>query len=210
MTKPLRILVLGMLCAVVAGCTSTTANTEPLALGPTAAPAAMSQANFSGAPQTGEIAQDLYYIEFRARTAESYGHTFAMFGRRDAAGNILTREVAGLHPASTSVVPYLAGHVVPVPSETGPSDGDLEDAYMIANYRIDLTRAEYENVLAYIRQLQASRPLWHAALYNCNSFVGDIARHMGLRAPANHLLFPEQYINTMKEMNAGRRPFGNA
>jgi hypothetical protein len=218
-----RFLSLGLLCGAAAGCTSTsTSAPEPLSLAPTGyssvgtdttglAPqtVALASAPAGQSLSTAPVADDLYYIEFRARSAESYGHTFAMFGRRDAQGNILTREVAGLHPASTSDVPYVLGHLIPVPSETGPSDGDLDDRYMTANYRIDLNRAEYENVLAYIRQLQSSRPLWHAALYNCNSFVGDIAKHMGLRAPSNHLLFPEQYITTLREMNAGRRPFGN-
>lgn len=207
MIQSIRLSLLALVCAAVAGCTTSNSGPEPLALGPTAAPAVVGQASFGGAPQTGEIAQDLYYIEFRSRTAQSYGHTFAMFGRRDAQGNILTREVAGLHPASTSSVPYMLGHVVPVPAETGPSDGDLEDQYMTANYRIDLTRAEYEYVLEHIRHLQANRLVWHAPVYNCNSFVGEIARYMGLRAPNNHLMLPENYITTLREMNAGRRPF---
>ncbi|WAJ31267.1 hypothetical protein [Antarcticirhabdus aurantiaca] len=147
-----------------------------------------------------QASSDLYYIEFRARSAESYGHTFAMFGKRDRAGNILTREVAGLHPASTSDVPYVLGHLVPVPSETGPSDGDLEDQYMTANWRIDLDKAQYDDTIAYIRQLQANSPVWHAVWANCSGFVGKIARHMGYRAPSP-MLFPENYINTLKEMN---------
>ncbi|NDW07845.1 hypothetical protein [Jiella pacifica] len=149
---------------------------------------------------SGEATQDLYYLEFRARTAESYGHTFAMFGKRDAQGRILTREVAGLHPASTSDIPYVLGHLIPVPSETGPSDGDLDDQYMTANYRINLTKTEYDDVVGYIRELQASSPVWHAVLYNCSAFVGDIAQYMGLRTP-NSLLFPQTYIETLREMN---------
>ncbi|WAJ31229.1 hypothetical protein [Antarcticirhabdus aurantiaca] len=152
------------------------------------------------AESEGTVDEGLYYIEFRARSAESYGHTFAMFGRRDRSGKILTREVAGLHPASTSDVPYVLGHLVPVPSETGPSDGDLEDRYMTARYRIDLNRREYEDVVGYIRRLQASSPVWHAVLYNCSTFVGKIANHMGLRAP-NSLLFPKTYIETLRAMN---------
>lgn len=209
MVNPIRILMLGFVCAAIAGCTSTsteTASLAPLPLvpestSPGVASAGVTNASFTpGAPTGAPVTDDLYYIEFRARTAESYGHTFAMFGRRDAQGRILTREVAGLHPASTSVVPYLLGHLVPVPSETGPSDGDLEDAYMTANYRIDLTKAQYDDVLAYIRDLQASSPVWHAVAYNCSAFVSDIAKSMGLRTP-NSLLMPEKYINTLREMN---------
>lgn len=213
MIQPIRMLLLGLVCATVAGCTSTSADVAALPLAPVTtsmgSPVPMGGVTIAQAQPAGEVAQDLYYLEFRSRTADSYGHTFAMFGRRDAQGRILTREVAGLHPATSSTVPYMAGHIVPVPAETGPSDGDLEDAYMTANYRIDLTRAQYEYVVSYIRDLQNSRPLWHAVIYNCNSFVGDIAKHMGLRAP-NNLLFPPNYINTLREMNGGRNPFAAA
>src|SRR5262249_6691342 len=53
----------------------------------------------------------VYYVDFRARTAASYGHAFLWYGRMDQK----QVEVAGLHPASDSVIPYILGHVVPVP-----------------------------------------------------------------------------------------------
>lgn len=146
-----------------------------------------------------------YYIEFRARYALSYGHTFVAFGRTDGRGRIRSIEVAGLHPAGDSPVPWMFGHVVAVPSETGPSDGDLDERYVAARYRIDLTADEYRRVVAFIRQLQANSPMWHAVLYNCNSFVADIARFMGLQAPGSNLLMPPEFINTMKELNGDRR-----
>ena len=202
MTIAFRIALLGLACALVAGCTSTSSSTDA-SLTPTMSTASLGTATSAVDAVSAAMdptAEDLYYLEFRARTAESYGHTFAMFGKRNAQGQILTREVAGLHPASTSDIPYVLGHIIPVPSETGPSDGDLDDQYMTANYRIDLTKAEYDDVVGYIRELQASSPVWHAVLYNCSAFVGDIAQYMGLRTP-NSLLFPETYINTLREMN---------
>src|SRR5262249_36846749 len=79
-----------------------------------------------------------YYVDFRARTAASYGHAFVWYGRADQK----QIEVAGLHPASESVVPYIIGHVLPVPSETGKSYGDLDDDYVTASYRVYMTEAE--------------------------------------------------------------------
>ena len=70
----------------------------------------------------------VYYVDFRARTAASYGHAFVWYGRADQK----QIEVAGLHPASESVIPYIIGHVLPVPSETGKSYGDLDDDYVTA------------------------------------------------------------------------------
>jgi hypothetical protein len=204
-TKLIRIALLGVAVAFAAGCASTGSSTDtpPVSTVSTGAletdRAAANPIPTADTP-SGEAVQELYYLEFRARSAESYGHTFAMFGRRNAKGDILTREVAGLHPASTSDVPYVLGHIIPVPSETGPSDGDLEDQYMTARYRLDLSKAEYDDVVDYIRELQASSPVWHAVLYNCSAFVGDIAQYMGLRTPSS-LLFPEAYINTLQELN---------
>jgi hypothetical protein len=144
-----------------------------------------------------------YYIDFRARHALTYGHSFVMFGRLDGRGRQLTREVAGLHPASDNPQVYMMGHLIWVPSDTGPSDGDLEDEYLAASYRVYLTKDQYDRVVAFIRDLQRNSPMWHAALYNCSSFVARIANFMGFNAPG-HLEYPENFINGMKSLNGGR------
>ena len=143
-----------------------------------------------------------YFIEFRARSAHSYGHTFLVHGR--AGQKITAKDVIGLHPASESSVPWMIGHLIPVVSETGASDGDFEDEYVIARYRIGLTEAEYKKTLATMRGMQKNHPVWHAVLYNCNRFVGDVAQTMGLKAPDNSLLMPKEYISTLKQLNGGR------
>jgi hypothetical protein len=143
-----------------------------------------------------------YFVEFRARSAHSYGHTFLVHGR--SGQKITAKDVIGLHPASESSVPWMIGHLIPVVSETGASDGDFEDAYVIARYRVGLTEAEYKKALATMRGMQKNHPVWHAVLYNCNRFVGDIAQGMGLKAPDNSLLMPKEYITTLKQLNGGR------
>jgi hypothetical protein len=145
-----------------------------------------------------------YFIEFRARSAQSYGHTFSIFGRLNAKGKIVSSQVAGLHPFTESPLPWMLGHLILVPSETGASDGDTEDQYVIARFRILLSAAEYQKVTTYIKGLQAKSPVWHAALYNCNAFVGDIARFMGLKVPASHLSLPEDYIVAIRDANINR------
>ncbi|MGL4729047.1 MAG: hypothetical protein ACRCWO_09845, partial [Bosea sp. (in: a-proteobacteria)] len=50
---------------------------------------------------------------------------------------------------------------------------------------------------------QKSSPMWHAALYNCSSFVASIAGFMGFSAPG-HLEFPENFVNGIKSLNGGR------
>ncbi len=142
-----------------------------------------------------------YYIEFRSRAAASYGHTFASVGRLGPGDRIKTSEIVGLHPATESVLPWMIGHVLPVLSETGASDGDTEEVYWTARYRIRMNKQRYDELMVQIRQLQASSPAWHAVFYNCNAFVGDIAKLMGLKTPVNTLLFPKEYIEELASLN---------
>jgi hypothetical protein len=157
------------------------------------------------APETSATPQNtgkaIYYVDFRARTAASYGHAFVWFGRSDRRAV----EVAGLHPASDSVIPYLVGHVLPVIAETGASYGDLDEEYVTASYRVYMTEAEAKRVFAYIKHLQATSPVWNAATWNCVAFIQSIASHMGLRVPGNHLLYPEDWVNQLRALNGGRR-----
>lgn len=145
-----------------------------------------------------------YYVEFRARHALSYGHTFMAYGRLTPDGRIADQTIIGLHPMGDDATWWSIGHVVWVPSEIGPSDGDLEEEYISARYRIDLTREQYENVVGFAKKLGKESPLWHAVLYNCSAFVGKIANHMGLKAPSS-LEYPANFINGIREMNGGRR-----
>ena len=97
-----------------------------------------------------------YYVDFRARTAASWGHAFVWFGKTSERAV----EVAGLTPAGTHYL--MCGHIMWVPSETGASYGDLDPEYLTANYRVYLNEPDAKRVFAYIKKLQASSPLWNA------------------------------------------------
>jgi hypothetical protein len=157
----------------------------------------------TAAPKAAKLAKP-YFIEFRARNAQSYGHTFTIFGRLNAQGKIITSQVAGLHPFTESSIPWMIGHLILVPSETGASDGDTEDQYVMARFRVLLNADEYKKATAFIKQLQDKSPSWHAVLYNCNAFVGDIADFMGLKTPASTLSKPQEYIDRLRDLNIGR------
>ena len=143
---------------------------------------------------------DGYFIEFRSRYALSYGHSYVVFGRANKAGEMIDPEVAGLHPTSYNGSVYMLGHVLPVPAETGASDGDLEEPYRSASWRVMVSEPKYQKVVAYIRKLQANSPLWDAAVYNCNAFAADVARFMGYKTPPI-LLRPQQFMTKLREMN---------
>jgi hypothetical protein len=140
-----------------------------------------------------------YYVDFRARTAASWGHAFVWYGKTSER----QVEVAGLTPKGDETE-YVLGYMTLVPSETGASYGDLDPQYLTANYRVYLNEADAKRVFAYIKKLQASSPVWNAETFNCTSFIGDIANYMGLKTPSRWLR-PENYVNRLKEMNGGRQ-----
>jgi hypothetical protein len=148
-----------------------------------------------------------YFIEFRSRNAANYGHAFVLFGRNGSKGTIV-----GLHPAgdrpdcvNCSVVPWTIGHLVPVPAEVGPSDGDDEpETYLTARYRVRLTPAEYKKVVGYIRKKQTETKTWNAITNNCVQFIGEIAEYMGLKAPSSIGIFATRvYVEEMAALNGG-------
>jgi hypothetical protein len=145
------------------------------------------------------LAKGPYYVDFRARTAASWGHAFVWFGKTSER----QVEVAGLTPAGDTL-PYVLGYLMWVPSETGASYGDLDPQYLTASYRVYLNEPDAKRVFAYIKELQASSPLWNAEVTNCTAFIGDIANFMGLKVPIRWKR-PEDYVNSLKEMNGGRQ-----
>jgi len=149
--------------------------------------------------QTGAAVKGPYYVDFRARTAASYGHAFVWFGKTSEK----KVEVAGLHPAG-DMLPYMLGHLMWVPAETGASYGDLDEQYLTASYRVYLNEADAKKVFAHIKHLQATSTVWNAETTNCTSFIGRIASFMGLETPF-HLKLPEDYVNQLKALNGGRR-----
>lgn len=206
-----RILVVALLSLTAAACQTGGETARSMSGANSLTPSASS---LPGPPQSQTIqtaasAQEgqLHFIEFRSRYALTYGHSFVIFGRLNESGEMVNPEVAGLAPKSDDPSVYMFGHVAPVPSSTGWTDGDLEDEYMSANWRVMLSEAEYREVVADIRKLQASSPVWHAALYNCNAFVGNIAASMGYRTPFIWLK-PQQFITSLRKMNGGPNAIG--
>lgn len=149
-----------------------------------------------------------YFVEFRARAAASYGHMYVLYGRVNGRDEIVESRIAGLHPAgdsatcnNCSLINWAVGHVVFVPSETGASDGDLEEKYVTARYRVWMDRAHYKELDRYIRKLQADSPVWNALWNNCVGFGRNIAEHIGLKIPLLVWLEPKDFVTSLREMN---------
>jgi hypothetical protein len=149
-----------------------------------------------------------YFVEFRGRSAASYGHLYVMYGQVNARGEVIKSKIAGLYPAgdkpdceNCSLTNWTIGHVIFVPSGTTATDGDLEEKYVTARYRVMLDKAQYQKVVAYVQKFQADPPLWNALWRNCVSFGRDIAGVLDLKVPAFLWLTPEDFVNQLREMN---------
>lgn len=152
-----------------------------------------------------------HFVEFRARSAQTYGHTSVVFGKlrrgrvpKDRKGVLLKGwyEIAGLAPASNSGTVYMLGHLVPLKATTGWTDGDDEDEYTTAKFLIKLTRKEYLQVRRLIKKRQRASKFWNATVYACVHFTADVAKDIGLKVPRGFNL-PKSWVNKLKRINRG-------
>jgi hypothetical protein len=159
----------------------------------------------AGAPQW------RYFVEFRARNAASYGHMYVMFGEVNAHHEVIKSEIAGLFPAgdargceNCSIYYWSIGHVLPVPSEIGASDGDLEEQYLLARFRLWLDADQYRRLSAYIAERKAHKGPWNAMFANCVSFGRDVANFLNLKMSAKAAMgfvYPQGMVEALREAN---------
>lgn len=162
-------------------------------------------------PERAAVSTKRYFIEFRGRAAASYGHLYILFGELNGRGEVIRSNIAGLYPAgdrqdcdNCSLANWMIGHVIFVPSGTTVTDGDLEEKYVTARYRVMLDKAQYDKLTDYVAKFQANPPLWNALVRNCVSFGKEIGELLGLKTPPFIWLKPEDFVNTMRKMNGVR------
>jgi hypothetical protein len=162
-----------------------------------------------------------FFVEFRARNAASYGHMYVMYGEVNERREVIRSEIAGFFPAgdkrnceNCSVYNWTIGHVIPVASEIGASDGDLEEQYVLARYRVWIDAAQYKSLVSYIKQRKAHQSLWHAFLNNCVTFGRDVAVFLNLNVPPmmriapSVVMYPQSVVEWIRDANGGEKDQG--
>jgi hypothetical protein len=165
-------------------------------------------------PAAGSTSAKRYFVEFRARNAESYGHMYVMYGEVNERHEVIRSEIAGFFPAgdrrdceNCSVYNWTIGHVLPVPSEIGASDGDLEEQYVLARFRVWIDAAQYKRLVAYIKQRKAHKGPWNAFLNNCVTFGRDVAVFLNLKLPLlasiapTVVMYPKDLVEALAKAN---------
>ena len=143
-----------------------------------------------------------YYVEFRVAVNGVYGHSYIAYGRLDSRGRPATAAYADIHP--TGDLPSMVlGHFFPMDAATIPDKDTL--GYKIARrFRRPLTAPEYGRVNAVIAHIRAARHSWSVLAYNCNDFVADVARAVGMQTPTT-LSLPYDFIPALQAINASKR-----
>jgi hypothetical protein len=139
-----------------------------------------------------------FYVEFRSVDIGVYGHSYIVYGRTN--GGPLTAQYADFHPKGGELG-MVVGHFLPVGGDLTPARETLS-LPVVARYRRGLTEAEYRNLLAVLAHVRANPHLWSALANNCNSFAGEMARAVGLRAPPS-LILANQYVSALRTLNEG-------
>ena len=141
-----------------------------------------------------------YYVEFRAAVDGVYGHSYIAYGRLNAVGQPATATYADIHP--TGDIPSMVlGHFFPVDAATTP-EKDTLGRKIASRFRRPLTPAEYERLNAIIARARAANHAWSILVYNCNDFVADVARGIGMKTPST-LSLPYDFIPRLEAMNKG-------
>jgi hypothetical protein len=91
------------------------------------------------------------------------------------------------------------GHFFPMEAATTPEKDTL--GYKLASrFRRPLTAAEYRRLKLLIVHIRAAHHSWSVLAYNCNDFVADVARGMGMQTPPT-LLLPYDFIPRLQVIN---------
>jgi hypothetical protein len=134
-----------------------------------------------------------YYIEFRAGSIGTYGHSYVVYGANGGKPNY-----ADLHPMG-GYAGMAAGHVVPVPANA-VWNPDVLKLPISSRYRVALTGDQYRKLLVAVKQVKASSPVWNAVLNNCNHFIGQLAMAVGLKVPTSFQI-ATSFVPALKQLN---------
>ena len=161
-----------------------------------AAPATAASISAVAQAQPTQAREYPYYVEFRVAVDGVYGHSYIAYGRLESPGR--TANYADIHP--TGDFPSMVlGHFFPMAAATNPEKDTL--GYKIASrFRRPLTAAEYRRLKLVVFRIRAAHHSWSVLAYNCNDFVADVARGMGMQAPTT-LSLPYDFIPTLQAIN---------
>jgi hypothetical protein len=146
-----------------------------------------------------------YYMEMRLRHTPMLpvGHVYIAYGRMNADGQPLDEKLIMLAPIGGYVGAGVAS-TVPMPGIVEPHPADCAVTPEAA-YRISLNAQDYEKLLFAIKDAKREVPSYHLFAYNCNHFMSDIAKSVGILPPENIYQPSLVYFYEMVDRNEGHK-----
>lgn len=146
-----------------------------------------------------------YYMEMRLRHTPPLpvGHVYIAYGRLGPDGTPLDENLVMLAPVGGYGGATVAA-AVPMPGVLKPYGDDCV-LRPIAAYRVSLSAQRFEKLLLAIEEQKKKKPAYSLFAYNCNHFMSDVARSVGILPPKNVYTPSLQYFYEMMDRNEGRR-----
>ena len=95
------------------------------------------------------------------------------------------------------------GHFFPMHAAAIPEKDTLGNG-IARRFRRPITAAEYGRLNAVVARIRTARHSWSVLAYNCNDFVADVARAVGMQTPTT-LTLPYDFIPALQAVNASER-----
>lgn len=146
-----------------------------------------------------------YYMEMRLRHTPPLpvGHVYIAYGRLGPNGEPLDEKLIMLAPVGGYGGAAFAA-AVPMPGVLEPY-GDDCILRPVAAYRLSLTAQKFEQLLLEIERQKEKKPTYSLFAYNCNMFMSDVAKSVGILPPENIYTASLTYFYEMMDRNEGRK-----
>ena len=144
-----------------------------------------------------------YYVEFRARTDNEFGHSYVVVGAVDRQGRGRRLGTVGFGTATGA--PSGLNAVFGSRGQIGYTNDDIVQK-PIESFRISIDRATVRGI---VRTTAAMRRTWTSyslLTRNCNTFVGAIATRAGLDVPYYDAVQPDTYVRELRRLNSASAP----
>lgn len=147
-------------------------------------------------PSAAAAASEHYFVEFRAIEDPLYGHSYIAYGRLDGSGGHAATQYADFYPKDAPTGNAL---VYSGPAKTHPTR-DMLRRKVVSVSRHTLSAQQFRRLTAAIAHARASHATWSMLGYNCNAFVADAAKAIGLQAPGPTMPAID-FIASLRDMN---------
>ena len=140
-----------------------------------------------------------YYVEFRARRDNVFGHSYVVLGAVDGQGRGRRLGTMGFGTATgaPSGLPAIFGSA----GRIGYTNDDIVSK-PIERFRISIDRATVHRIARTTGAMHRTWTAYWLLSRNCNTFAGAIATEVGLNVPHVDAVRPDTYVRELRRLNS--------